>query len=121
MKNAGGCPRSRQSQKLYNFYGAHPCGLGQSAPNPVLTTLRYFMDEYRAHIVDKKCPAKSCLALVEFVIDAEKCTGCGLCIRSCAVGAITGEKKQVHTVDGAKCVRCGKCMTVCNFNAIEKQ
>ena len=97
------------------------CGLGQSAPNPVLTTLRYFMDEYKAHIIDKKCPAKSCLALVEFVIEAEKCTGCGLCIKSCAVGAITGEKKQAHTVDAAKCIRCGKCMTVCNFNAIVKR
>jgi NADH-quinone oxidoreductase subunit F len=97
------------------------CGLGQSAPNPVLTTLRYFMDEYMAHIKDKKCPAKSCLALVEFVIEAEKCTGCGLCIPSCAVGAITGEKKKAHTVDAAKCIRCGKCMTVCNVNAIVKQ
>jgi len=97
------------------------CGLGQSAPNPVLTTIRYFKDEYMAHIVDKKCPAKSCLALVEFVIETEKCTGCGLCIKSCAVGAITGEKKQPHTVDAAKCVRCGKCMTVCNFNAIVKR
>ena len=97
------------------------CGLGQSAPNPVLTTLRYFMDEYTAHIIDKKCPAKSCLALVEFVIEAEKCTGCGLCVKSCAVGAITGEKKKAHIVDAAKCVRCGKCMTVCNFNAIVKR
>jgi NADH-quinone oxidoreductase subunit F len=96
------------------------CGLGQSAPNPVLTTLRYFLDEYHAHIIDKKCPAKACLPLVEFSINAEKCSGCGLCIAACSVGAITGEKKAAHRIDIAKCVKCARCMTVCNQTAIEK-
>lgn len=97
------------------------CGLGQSAPNPVLTTLRYFLNEYTAHIKDKKCPAKACLPLVEFAINAETCTGCGLCVASCAVEAISGEKKSAHRIDVSKCVRCGKCITVCNQNAIEKR
>ncbi len=97
------------------------CGLGQSAPNPVLTTLRYFLDEYTAHIRDKKCPAKSCLPLVEFHIVEDKCTGCGLCVEACAVGAISGAKKSPHKIDVLKCVRCGKCITVCNQGAIEKR
>jgi NADH-quinone oxidoreductase subunit F len=97
------------------------CGLGQSAPNPVLTTLRYFLDEYTAHIKDKKCPAKACLPLVDFFIKAEICSGCGLCLASCAVGAISGEKKKPHLIDLSKCIKCAKCMTVCNLNAIEKR
>jgi NADH-quinone oxidoreductase subunit F len=96
------------------------CGLGQTAPNPVLTTLRYFLHEYDAHIKDKKCPAKSCLALVEFSIRAETCTGCSLCIAACDSGAITGEKKAPHHIDALKCIHCGKCITVCNQGAIEK-
>jgi ferredoxin len=80
------------------------CGLGQSAPNPVLTTLRYFLDEYTAHIKDKKCPAKSCLALVEFFIDPEKCSGCGLCVPACGVRNI-GRKKSPHTIEFSS-VRC---------------
>jgi NADH-quinone oxidoreductase subunit F len=96
------------------------CGLGQTAPNPVLTTLRYFRHEYEAHIRDKKCPAKACLALVEFFIN-EDCSGCGLCLDACEVAAISGEKKKAHRIDTAKCIRCGKCMTVCNQGAIEKR
>jgi NADH-quinone oxidoreductase subunit F len=97
------------------------CGLGQTAPNPVLTTLRYFQDEYEVHIRAKKCPAGACLALVEFFIREEECTGCGLCLPPCTAGAISGEKKKPHQIDSAKCTRCGKCMTVCNQNAIGKR
>ncbi|MBN1335435.1 MAG: NADH-quinone oxidoreductase subunit NuoF [Deltaproteobacteria bacterium] len=96
------------------------CGLGQTAPNPVLTTMRYFLDEYEAHIYDKKCPAKSCIALVDFVIDPARCTGCTLCAKQCPVGAISGKPKEVHVIDPAVCVRCGKCLSSCNFGAIYK-
>ncbi len=95
------------------------CGLGQTAPNPVLTTLRYFHDEYEAHIKGK-CPAKVCLALVEFSIDPGKCNGCGLCVTSCDPGAISGQAKEVHRIDRSKCVKCGKCITVCNRDAVLK-
>lgn len=96
------------------------CGLGQTAPNPVLTTLRYFHDEYEAHIRDGKCPAKVCLALVAFGIDPDKCTGCGLCVRACDAGAIGGRSKEVHRIDVGRCVRCGKCLTVCRSDAVRK-
>jgi len=97
------------------------CGLGQTAPNPVLTTIKYFYDEYEAHIKDKKCPAKACLALVDFFINPEKCSACGLCRKSCSFEAITGEKKVPHKIDSLKCGKCGKCITVCREGAVEKR
>jgi NADH-quinone oxidoreductase subunit F len=94
------------------------CGLGQSAPNPALTTIRYYRDEYEAHIKEKCCPAGSCTALVDFYIDPEKCTGCTLCVKKCSVEAIAGERKEPHTIDIEKCVRCGQCISSCKFEAV---
>ena len=94
------------------------CGLGQTAPNPVLSTLRYFRDEYIAHVRDKKCPAGVCKALVHYVILEDKCKGCTLCARKCPVGAISGEVKKTHTIDVSKCIKCGVCMENCKFDAI---
>ena len=97
------------------------CGLGQTAPNPILSTLRYFRDEYIAHVVDKKCPAGVCKNLLQYVIDPDKCKGCTACARKCPVGAISGTVKQPHVIDSAKCIKCGACMATCKFGAISKQ
>ncbi len=97
------------------------CGLGQTAPNPVLTTIKYFADEYEAHIAHKRCPAASCLALVDFAIDPETCTGCTVCAKHCPVNAISGERKKVHVIDTSVCAKCGKCITSCSFGAIYKK
>ena len=95
------------------------CGLGETAPNPVLSTIRYFRDEYEVHIKDKRCPAGVCKALITYIIGEEKCPGCGKCKRVCPVEAITGEKKVVHKIDPEKCIRCGACIASCKFDAIE--
>lgn len=95
------------------------CGLGQGAPNPVESTLRLFRDEYEAHIYEKRCPAKSCRDLITYKINQDACTGCTVCARNCPVNAITGERRQPHTIDPDICIRCGICAQVCNFNAVE--
>jgi NADH-quinone oxidoreductase subunit F len=95
------------------------CGLGQTAPNPVLTTLKYFRDEYEAHINDKKCPACECIPLIEYFIDSDKCTGCTLCARVCPVDAIKGKVKEAHEIDLEKCIKCGSCIDKCKFGAVK--
>ena len=94
------------------------CGLGTSAPNPVLTTLRYFRAEYEAHIHEKRCPAGVCKELIRYSIDEKACTGCLLCLKKCPSGAISGERKKPHTIDPSKCIKCGVCSEVCRFEAV---
>ncbi len=96
------------------------CGLGKTAPNPVLSTIQYFRDEYEAHIFDKKCPAGYCQALLSYEIIPDKCIGCGMCKRVCPADAITGEKKQPHFIDPDKCIKCGACLDKCKFSAIKR-
>ncbi|MGZ7107750.1 MAG: NADH-ubiquinone oxidoreductase-F iron-sulfur binding region domain-containing protein, partial [Methanobacterium sp.] len=97
------------------------CGLGQSAPNPVLTTIGFFKDEYDAHIKEGKCPALSCKEYIQYEINQEKCNRCMLCLRSCPVGAVSGGKKQIHMINPEKCIKCGTCLDICsaNFDAVE--
>ena len=97
------------------------CGLGQTAPDPVLTTLRYFKNEYLAHIVDKKCPAGVCTALLHYYIQPEKCTGCTLCARMCPVSCISGSLRQVHIIDQSRCTHCGACYKACKFGAVNRE
>ena len=97
------------------------CALGGTAPNPVLSTIKYFRDEYNAHIKDKRCPAGVCKALIEYSINSKKCTGCGSCLKQCPQDAISGERKKPHRIDPEKCIKCGACFDVCKFDAVIKK
>ena len=103
----------------YSIKDGALCGLGQTAPNPVLTTIQYFRDEFEAHIAEKKCPAGECTALVTYEINPDKCIGCTKCAKNCPVGAITGAVKSAHTIDTSICIKCGKCAENCRFGAVE--
>ena len=110
----------KMEELCYHIKNNSLCGLGQTAPNPVLSTLRYFRDEYIAHVVEKRCPAGVCKHLLNFTIDPEKCKGCSACARACPVGAISGQIRNPFTIDTSKCIKCGSCMEKCKFGAISK-
>jgi NAD-dependent dihydropyrimidine dehydrogenase PreA subunit len=95
------------------------CGLGQTAPNPVLTTIRYFRHEYEAHINEKRCPSHACKSLIKYGILEDKCTGCTLCARNCPVSCISGERKKLHVINQDACIKCGMCFQVCRFDAVK--
>jgi Na+-translocating ferredoxin:NAD+ oxidoreductase RNF subunit RnfB len=97
------------------------CQLGATAPNPILTTLRYFKDEYEAHIREKKCPAHVCKSLITYTVNQKKCVGCQLCAKRCPVGAASGKQKQAHAIDQKTCIKCGICYEACKFDALEVQ
>ena len=111
----------KMEQLCYYIKANALCGLGQTAPNPVLSTLRYFRDEYEAHVKEKRCPAGVCKKLLRYEIDKEKCIGCTACARQCPVGAISGTVKTPHEIDQSKCIKCGACMEKCRFKAISKR
>ncbi|MFW5843550.1 MAG: NADH-ubiquinone oxidoreductase-F iron-sulfur binding region domain-containing protein, partial [Spirochaetota bacterium] len=105
----------------YSMQRASLCGLGQTAPNPVLSSLRYFREEYLSHIQEQSCPAGVCKELVKYYILPDKCIGCTLCARRCPVNCISGERKQTHVIDQSICIKCGECYNACKFDAVVKQ
>ncbi|MBC7323469.1 MAG: NADH-quinone oxidoreductase subunit NuoF, partial [Acetomicrobium sp.] len=111
---------SKLEELAYMVKETSLCGLGQTAPNPVITTIRYFRDEYLAHIEEKRCPAKVCPALIKYVVDLDKCRKCGLCARNCPVKCISGDRQTPYFIDQEKCIKCGTCMQVCPFGVIAK-
>jgi len=103
-----------------NIIQSSLCGLGQTAPNPILSTLKFFRHEYELHVKNKVCPAGVCKALLSYKVIADKCKACGICKKACPTEAITGEKKQAHKIDVSKCAQCGVCMEKCPFDAIKR-